>query len=1224
MGFLVTIKSKEVVIDKENTRILTALSNIGVGMLSSSDPKIKKGFLVPRVKQALENIWGPLGALEKTLKDFKDIYLDPPADELRSAYVEYLNDIAVQDGLSPAELEEGEIRSPLVLIREILIRLATLALCTDNHNKDHDGDVIIKILCDFISKVSEDECLWVRKLQLPNPMKKKLTYLGKALSSSLDSSPLCHQEWLSMLSKMVSAIKLLHANSAAMSDTLGYLKKVKLHIMRHLIVEFDRDIDRGSLADDFVRKNLRTLEEKIVERSKALQDSQRGLVRIEGTERQDLIVANIKDKALSTLDTKCRKSEKVKNLYEILNKTELLLSMVGNLAVLNSFTGWVFIVSGALNIENLVNYIRIHYVEVIEKTKISGDSVVFKNQGLYQEMAKNKALIQGNYYEGLVDEAVKRLLVLDKPEVIERLGQFMHAQLTTLLEVESKLEVTVLNPRSLKTITGQNNVQTPLLLSGQNSLRTSKKMLGDAGKNMTDCKEDNVIDSETPEDIICRLCNKLLDYDGPVVRCEYVSKESEDDRYFHQKCLESHFKNCANDKNIVTLGNRQVKKDVMLPVNDREKRLLHQLLVANAKRQPQMSFRLASDELTDVVKTIVKIYEVIQRLHNNASSLVSIDWLKRYKSALYDVMVDNDGNLSLQVKNRIYIQERYPFLISSTLRSDPHGVLLKYGTAGLGGAIGVGLNLMFNAPWSGSLGLVMIMSLAIYKQRAFATSIQTAIDLYNEALQYEDPENTTRKLLEAKILLEGEFGKGSSGTYALTRMVRWAATEWNQYAFAHLLLAEVTVKLDASGAYEHYERAFKDAKHTDEGKAIKCMALLGMIKMLSPYAATETRPNIYHQNGPEELNKKICELNNNHKDVVDSYCQTIYETCHFVLAKVIHSRNEILSCLPEVTKFLRFQELFLLKHMKPYGNLCALLFTFTQGMLYLALKIYNVQINYQISEVNRQSVNSAGLADNQISALFLSRQKFEKCLELIDGALVEEVNSDRLKIFVNDMIDFIIRSFERQAEEYIFVDFKKIKETIDGFKTVQKRLHALVEETESVRKTVLKQSPLGLKHQPVPQDGHCLFHAVALHCGQDQQALRNVVVANIEYNMEKYRDIIQTLNPEKAPEQYLQDVRQGIEWADNLEIVVLMTILNQPIVVVETDGKIRNLSSLIGDGVPIFVEYNGHNHYDALILTGEKDAREIFEALKLERIGSQQLLLDEVADDRQTRKFKRG
>ena len=77
----------------------------------------------------------------------------------------------------------------------------------------------------------------------------------------------------------------------------------------------------------------------------------------------------------------------------------------------------------------------------------------------------------------------------------------------------------------------------------------------------------------------------------------------------------------------------------------------------------------------------------------------------------------------------------------------------------------------------------------------------------------------------------------------------------------------------------------------------------------------------------------------------------------------------------------------------------------------------------------------------------------------------------------------------------------------------------------------------------------------------------------------------------------MQDLRQGIEWADNLEIAVLMNILNRPIVVVGPDGKVRNLSSLVGDGDPIFVQYNGHNHYDALILTGNSPPREIFEAL---------------------------
>ncbi len=77
----------------------------------------------------------------------------------------------------------------------------------------------------------------------------------------------------------------------------------------------------------------------------------------------------------------------------------------------------------------------------------------------------------------------------------------------------------------------------------------------------------------------------------------------------------------------------------------------------------------------------------------------------------------------------------------------------------------------------------------------------------------------------------------------------------------------------------------------------------------------------------------------------------------------------------------------------------------------------------------------------------------------------------------------------------------------------------------------------------------------------------------------------------------MQDLRNGVEWADNLEIAVLMKMLGRPIVVVGPDGKVRNLSDLTGNGDPIFVQYNGHNHYDGLILTGEKNFKEVFEAL---------------------------
>lgn len=157
-------------------------------------------------------------------------------------------------------------------------------------------------------------------------------------------------------------------------------------------------------------------------------------------------------------------------------------------------------------------------------------------------------------------------------------------------------------------------------------------------------------------------------------------------------------------------------------------------------------------------------------------------------------------------------------------------------------------------------------------------------------------------------------------------------------------------------------------------------------------------------------------------------------------------------------------------------------------------------------------------------------------------------------------------------------------------------------EPHDQSKPPLKDPPVGLRYQSVggneDEEGHCLFIAVGLYLGQNQEFLRNIVAANIEDNLEQYRDIIQALSPGKTPEQYVEDLRNGSEWADNIEIAVLMKMLDRPIVVVGPDGMVRNLADLTGSGDPIFVQYNGHTHYDALLLTGEKTAEEVLEDLR--------------------------
>jgi hypothetical protein len=130
-----------------------------------------------------------------------------------------------------------------------------------------------------------------------------------------------------------------------------------------------------------------------------------------------------------------------------------------------------------------------------------------------------------------------------------------------------------------------------------------------------------------------------------------------------------------------------------------------------------------------------------------------------------------------------------------------------------------------------------------------------------------------------------------------------------------------------------------------------------------------------------------------------------------------------------------------------------------------------------------------------------------------------------------------------------------------------------------------------LIYQSISGDGNCLYNAVALYCELDQQTLRNIVAGHIRNNLGEYQDLINVLEGYNGRNvnEYLIDIEDGKEWADNLEIAVLMKILDRPIIIVESNNRIRNLSNvennngLIFNGEPIFVYYNGHNHYDALI-----------------------------------------
>ena len=128
--------------------------------------------------------------------------------------------------------------------------------------------------------------------------------------------------------------------------------------------------------------------------------------------------------------------------------------------------------------------------------------------------------------------------------------------------------------------------------------------------------------------------------------------------------------------------------------------------------------------------------------------------------------------------------------------------------------------------------------------------------------------------------------------------------------------------------------------------------------------------------------------------------------------------------------------------------------------------------------------------------------------------------------------------------------------------------------------------------------GHCLFNAVALYDGNTVQNLRNRVADEIQRDLDRYQPIIAALTNRTTAE-YIEAVRNN-EWADNLEIAVLMRVLNRPIYIIGNNGQIINQADIdvtVDRTNPIFVHYNGYNHYNGLVNNGQLTGEQVLQQI---------------------------
>ena len=130
--------------------------------------------------------------------------------------------------------------------------------------------------------------------------------------------------------------------------------------------------------------------------------------------------------------------------------------------------------------------------------------------------------------------------------------------------------------------------------------------------------------------------------------------------------------------------------------------------------------------------------------------------------------------------------------------------------------------------------------------------------------------------------------------------------------------------------------------------------------------------------------------------------------------------------------------------------------------------------------------------------------------------------------------------------------------------------------------------------------GQCLYLAIANYLNIAPERLRMSVANHVELGLKEVHEILQIkLGNQFDTYTYTNDVRQGKECDANIQIEILMSMLKRPIVTICSNGRIKDLGVLEKfTGEPIFVYYNGNDHYDTFLYTGQILSSKLIKHLK--------------------------
>ena len=472
-----------------------------------------------------------------------------------------------------------------------------------------------------------------------------------------------------------------------------------------------------------------------------------------------------------------------------------------------------------------------------------------------------------------------------------------------------------------------------------------------------------------------------------------------------------------------------------------------------------------SEELNELFISLITLQDQLKPFFSDIKPQLVGNQLNELEN-FYHTVSDQDGVLSLQLKNSKEMEENFNFLHTKPWHIDRKNALKEYapgmavsGLSGMAVTYGVGVGIqsaviltevstavvvaegVTQGALIGAFALspvIIVPSLvvgtvfssaawfSIYMTRQLSLSIQRALDLYDAA---EKPDAI--ELIEAEDRLKAELGHGPDARLPFSRAMRSLSASSEQFDFIALLLAQIHIKKEADTGYDELQEVLDNSID----KKIKGMALISQLDMLSPTSNTPC-----YKQGASGLNKetmslaerirllclKIKELNSSHAELVKLYFNILWDAYNELLKTLengacLRSPEEFLKQKLAINKMINFKGMHVLRYMGNKGKLAEILLTFIQAISHVMHDLHN-------RYMQRKHDNNAAPSNDESEE---AKKQLHLCINLMDEY---EAHVSYDKFSKADIIFSIIKEYKKKyyAQCDTILDKPEEKEPLNG------------------------------------------------------------------------------------------------------------------------------------------------------------------------------------------------